>query len=305
MAIPDISHRQVRSFDGTTIAYQTRGEGPVVVLSNGLGGTFEAYRHVYALLGTRYRVLSWDYRGLYGSERPASLETLDLAVQARDLDCVLEHEGVDRAVFVGWSMGVQLNFEYYRRAPHRFAAIVAINGTSGRPFSTVFGYRFMSRVIPLALAVMKWRAREWGALTRYGAGWPGAVPMAQRLGLVAPTLDVDVWNDLAGGFAEMDFAYYAEMLRALGRHDASDVLPRITVPTLVLTGDRDVLTPLATAEHIARTVPDGRLVTIPGGTHYTPVEFPSVLLAAIRELLVEIAWGEPPRTTRFGAPASV
>ena len=74
--IPGLEHKRFRSFDGTEIAYQARGDGPCVVLANGLGGTFEAFRHIFATLGTRYRVLCWDYRGMYRSARPRDFGTL-------------------------------------------------------------------------------------------------------------------------------------------------------------------------------------------------------------------------------------
>ena len=84
MQAPDVEHRTVTSFDGTPIVYQVRGDGPSVVLANGLGGTYSTWRHQYALLGERYRVISWDYRGLFRSGRPARMETLALERQVRD-----------------------------------------------------------------------------------------------------------------------------------------------------------------------------------------------------------------------------
>lgn len=84
--VPGLEHRRLTSFDGTEIAYQVRGEGPAVVLANGLGGTFEAFRYVYEFLGRDYRTLCWDYRGLYGSGVPRDLETLTVAYQCDDLE---------------------------------------------------------------------------------------------------------------------------------------------------------------------------------------------------------------------------
>ena len=74
--VPGIQHRRVASFDGTELAYQVRGEGPAVVLANGLGGSYEAFRHIYAELGERFKILCWDYRGIFGSAAPADPATL-------------------------------------------------------------------------------------------------------------------------------------------------------------------------------------------------------------------------------------
>ena len=114
--VPGLVHKSFVSFDGTRIAYQLRGPvgAPTVVLANGLGGTFEAFRHVYGALGEHYRILCWDYRGLYRSERPRDLATLSIASHCRDLSALLDHEQIGEAVFLGWSMGVQVNFEFFR-----------------------------------------------------------------------------------------------------------------------------------------------------------------------------------------------
>ena len=106
MRAPDVEQKTAISFDGTPIAYQVCGEGPAVVLANGLGGTFTTYRHQYALLAGGYRVISWDYRGLFRSGRPPQLESTAIATQVKDLELILELEGVERALFIGWSMGV-------------------------------------------------------------------------------------------------------------------------------------------------------------------------------------------------------
>ncbi|HMR77624.1 MAG TPA: alpha/beta hydrolase, partial [Polyangiaceae bacterium] len=52
--------------DGATIAfYDTEGAGPPILLANGLGGPLRAWKPQIDYLGDRYRIISWDYRGLY------------------------------------------------------------------------------------------------------------------------------------------------------------------------------------------------------------------------------------------------
>jgi len=53
----------------------------------------------------------------------------------------------------------------------------------------------------------------------------------------------------------------------------------------VSTGDRDLMTPPSTAEHMHRRIPNSRLVVIKGGTHYTPVEYPAVIADELGRLL--------------------
>ncbi len=291
--VPGLEHRRIRVADGTEIAYQVRGDGPAVVLANGLGGTYEAFRHVYSALGEQYRVLCWDYRGLYRSGTPVDRDRLTVSDQCDDLEQILDHEKIDRALFVGWSMGVQVNFEFFRRRAARMAGIVAINGTSGNPFSTALSSRFVKFVIPVILRAIRAQSAFMGKATARVVAWDGLVEMMRRFGVVSPTVDVDTFRTVAEGFRDVDWANYADLISRLGDHDAGDLLPRIDIPTLVITGDKDILTPPFTAEKIHRLVPGSRLVIIEGGTHYTPVEFPAVIQEELLDFLSRVPGYQP------------
>lgn len=284
--VPGLRHEKLTTRDGTEIAYQLRGSGkPAVVLANGLGGSFEAFRHVYSALGDRYTILCWDYRGLYGSGPPRDRTAVGIEHQCEDIEQILDHLGIDRAVHIGWSMGVQVNFELFRRRPERIAGLVAINGTYGRPFRTALSSRYIHHVVPVLLRAARAQANLIGIATRAVVGWDGLIAMMQRFGMVSPTLDVDAFRDVAVGFKDIDWRIYTDTMARLGEHDASEVLERVKVPTLVITGDKDILTPPTTAERIHRSIPGSRLVVIRGGTHYTPVEYPAIIQEEITGFL--------------------
>ena len=97
-------------------------------------------------------------------------------------------------------------------------------------------------------------------------------------------------------------------MHRLGEHDAEDVLARVHVPTSIVTGDRDIMTPPFTAERMHRAIGGSRLVVIRGGTHYTPVEFPAILQDELRRLLARVpgwaaaAAAEAPTARSAGEP---
>lgn len=286
----DFVLRSFRSFDETDLAYQLRGEGPglPVVLSNGLGGDYRAWKHVFDRFARTRALATWDYRGLYRSGPPRTPGTLGPPAQARDLEALLDELGWKRVILVGWSMGVQVNFEAWRRFPERIAAIGAINGVAGRPFDTALGSRLVRHVIPTMVRQMRRRARWVSKLTSLVTAWSGLLPAMQRLRLVGATIDLALFAEFARTFSTLDFDLYGATLEALGRHDAHDVLPTINVPLTLVTGDRDLLTPLATAREVRRLVPQTRLRVLPGGTHYTPVEYPNEVCEELERLFVEV-----------------
>jgi pimeloyl-ACP methyl ester carboxylesterase len=274
---PSIEQRHVVARDGTRIGYQVAGDGPCVVLANGLGGTYIAFRYLYdALAG--YRTVCWDYRGLYTSAAPADPDANTVAHQVDDMIDILDAEQIGEFVLVGWSMGVQVGFETFRRHAARMRGMLAINGTSGRAFQTVMGSRLVGRIIPMLLRLIRSQAELAGRASKRIAGSDAIVAVMKRVGLVSDRIDMDVFRAVAAGFQDIDWRIYTGLLARLDEHDAADLLSAIDVPVAIVTGDRDLMTPPATAEQLHRAIRGSRLVVIEGGTHYTPVEYPEIIV---------------------------
>jgi len=276
--VPGISQRHVEARDGTRIGYQVRGSGPCVVLANGLGGTYITYKYLYDALGEDYRPISWDYRGLYTSSAPADPRANTIAHHVDDLIAILDAEQVVELVIVGWSMGVQVAIETVRRHRARVRGMFAINGTYGRTFRTVMGSRLIGRVIPMLLRLVRAQAELAGRASKRLAGSMALIAAMKRVGLVSQTIDLEIFRAVAAGFQTVDWVIYSDLLSRLDEHDAEEVLEQVSVPTTIVTGDRDLMTPPATAEHMHRAIRGSRLVVIEGGTHYTPVEYPAILV---------------------------
>lgn len=291
-----VEERRVASFDGTDIAYHVAGEGPPVLLANGLGGSWKAWTHQIRYFRDRYRFLSWDQRGLYRSAIPADRGALDICAHARDGLAVLDSEKVEKVAILGWSMGVQVALEIWRRAPHRVASIVLINGVAGKPWDTIANVPTVGRLAPYLLATLRKMPELVGGVTRKLTSWDDTPLWAKRLGIAAGTLDVKIFRELAGSFSDVDMGIYVHTLQQIGEHDAHDVLPTIRVPLLMVAGGKDLMTPRSAAERIAREVPGAELLVVPGGTHYLAVEYPELLNLRIERFLRER--GYPPGERR-------
>jgi len=113
------------------------------------------------------------------------------------------------------------------------------------------------------------------------------IAMIKAIGLCSPTLDESVFKDIAKDFVKLDLEAYARIFRVLGEHDADDVLPSIAVPVLVMTGEKDLFTPLETSKRIVSKVPGAELCVVQGGTHYTPIEYPMIVNLRIERFIKE------------------
>ena len=263
-------------------------DAPALLLSNGLGGNLQTWRHLVAAVGDRFRVLSWDYRGLYGSRltpEQRGAVALDVSAHARDAEAVLAWAGVKEAVLVGWSMGVQLNFELVRRAPSCALAIIAMSGGYGQTLSRTIAGPWGERAIRPGLDVFRALMDALGP--RLGRRGRWLIHGAKTLRLVHPNVDVEVFHDLLTDYMNLDFESYTEILGALGDHDAEAVLSTLNCPVLIVSGDRDPMTPDALSSHMAAMIPDAELMIVPGGTHYVPVEFPQEINQRIVAVLGE------------------
>ncbi len=286
--IPGIEQRHIVVRDGTRIGYQITGDhGPCVVLANGLGGTYLAFEYLYEAL-TEYRVVCWDYRGLYTSGPATDPKANTIAHQVDDLVEILDHEGLGDFAIAGWSMGVQVAFEAVRRQRARVRGLYAINGTYGHAFRTVMGSRLIGQIIPMLLRLIRAQAGLAGMLTKQIAGRDALINAMKRVGLVSPTIDMPIFRAVAAGFQSIDWVIYSDLLTQLDLHDAEEVLPTIDVPVAIVTGSKDLMTPPATAERMHRAIAGSRLVVVEGGTHYTPVEYPAIVVDELVRWLARI-----------------
>ena len=284
----DLVTRTVVAQDGARLTYyDTGGNRPVVVLANGLGGPVRAWRHQIAHLARHFRVLSWDYRGLYGSTLPPDGRlTLDVRTHAADLARILDEAGAGRAALVGWSMGVQVSLELYDRDPERVSHLVLLNGTAGKPFASL-PFPGAKHVVPHLVD----RAARYGklgaTLLRHASRTDALGILLKRLGFLSSSLDAKEFRQLAQDFSAVDLEIYFRTLSLLGRHDASHVLPSVRVPTLLVAGARDPLTPKAAIERAAERVPHAELWIVPNATHYAAAEYPELISQRIEAFLLK------------------
>ncbi|MEO0326839.1 MAG: alpha/beta fold hydrolase [Myxococcota bacterium] len=292
---PEVDVQRIRADDGTELTLRSTGRGPTALLCAGLGGSWRAWSHQVAYLGDRLRFVSWDPRGFYDSSPPADANAVGVAQHARDALAVLDAAEAERALLFGWSMGVPVALELFRRAPERVAGLVLVAGTAdGARFG--LGARFpwvAERGGLLARLTSPWMQRLGDAawllesLTRRIADAPEAQRWAQRLGLVSRDLDEASFDAVAQDLKAVDLRTWVRTFEALRRHDARDVLPEIDVPTLVLAGGRDAFVPASEAARLADAIPGAERMVVPEATHFVALEAPELVNLRVEKFLRE------------------
>lgn len=287
-------NRTVRTRDGVTLSYDVIGDGPeTLVLANGLGGRLYAWEPLIRALVPRYRVITWDYRGLFDSSAPVLRRHLSLPDHAHDAAAILDAEGVDRAVFFGWSMGVQVSLEFATLYPERVAGLVLLNGTYGHAFSS--GFQPLFRV-PFA---GKWGHRLVDYLLDHPEFRESLAKFAQHT--VDPTLRVFSWISgtsptqlrpaisryMREVFDEKSFPNYLRLFQELDAHSVYHHLRDIRAPALVISGAFDWFTPAYQSREIAARLPFAESLHLLRGSHFVLLERPEVVMPAIERFLSE------------------
>lgn len=279
----------VASSDGNPLFYESwgeRGQATPVLLCDGIGCDGYVWRHLRADLADRYCVHS-HYRG--HGRTPAPRDPARVAIEdlADDMACVLDDVKVDRAVLVGHSMGVQVALEVYRRHRARVAGLVLLCGVPSHPLRTFRGSAVVESLLP---TVQKWVHRVPGVInyvTRTVLPTRLAYEVASLFEIRRELIRPSDFMPYLEGMARIDARLFVAMLSAAGRHSAEDVLPTVTVPTLVVAGARDGFTPPERSRAMAGLVPHAQLLEIPDASHTAPIEHPHVVDAAIREFLAQ------------------
>ena len=165
--VPGIAQRHVTARDGTRIGYQVRGDGPCVVLANGLGGTYVAFRHLYEALDRLQDDLLGLPRAVHVGGARRSAGEHDRAPGRRSRSRSSTQEGVDDVRDRGLVDGRPGRVRDDPAPPRRgCAGMFAINGTYGRAFRTVMGSRLLGRTIPMLLRLVRAQAALAGVATK-------------------------------------------------------------------------------------------------------------------------------------------
>ena len=259
--------------DGIRISYHAWGrrDGTPIVLVQGLGVDGRGWALQRGAFGRRHRCIAPDNRGTGRSDAPPG--PYDLGRMAADVIAVLDDAGIERAHFVGASMGGVI--------------------------TQIIGVLHPERVRSLTLACTAcrhhdWRKEllaEWGvgvgtrgmaALFPDGMRWLIGSRLQRRFGVFV--------NVLARVLVQTPPHAFAAQIDAIlaAPEELRDELGKIAAPTLVITGSQDTLTPLGDAEELAELIAGSRLYVLRGAAHGLMAETPNAFNETVLKFIDEV-----------------
>lgn len=242
------------------------GNGAPVVLAHALGCDHRMWEDLARRLSPRHRVLALDARG--HGRSPVAPRPYGLAELAEDALRVLDRLGIERAHWVGLSMGGMVGQAFALAYPERLGKLVLANTTSSYGPEGRANWQERIRLVEQGgLGAI----REMVSARYFSGDFRARCPQ-----VVASVME---------RFASTPAQGYLGCCDAIAELDHLGALARIAAPTLVIAGELDAGTPPAMAQAIAERIPGARLTVIPGAAHLSAVEKPEAFGAAVEAFL--------------------
>jgi class 3 adenylate cyclase len=249
--------RYARSSDGTNLAYQMSGDGPLelvfvpapipIDLLSDDPGLIRLRRR----LETFSRVVWFDVRGMGASEGDPRASLVG-DISDADLTAVLDAVGFERAALVGTDPGIG-PIHFSATHPERVSALVLVNSYAHYVREDDYPWGVPRQTIDRFVATVK---EGWGT--------------SAAVGFVAPSRSGDrqfrEWYGRAGRFGGSP-NQFADITRASFEADLRSLLPSISCPTLVLHREKNRYIRLGAGQYLAEHIPNAHLVVLAGDDH--------------------------------------
>lgn len=257
---------------GSTLFVRQYGRGIPVLCVHGFPLDHSMWRQQWEGLGDQFLFLAPDLAGFGRSILADDTQATDASLEsdADDLAELLDRMGHARVVFCGLSMGGYVGWQFWRRHPARVAGFVLCDTRAAADTPEVArGRRVMAeRILKEGMEIL-------------------VEPMLPRLfsnaTLTAP--DARIFGLIQRMRSCSPLAAARVLMAMANRPDMEALLPTIDLPTLLLCGEEDVITPPAEMQQMAARMPQAKLQRIPSAGHLAPAENAALVNRAIREFL--------------------
>lgn len=254
-----------------TLACLDRGHGPVVLLVHGFPLDHRMWEHQIDALAANHRVLAPDLCGFGDSNLPDGKVSMDCYAKA--LDALLTAKGVKEPVHLaGFSMGGYVALAFLRLFASRVGSLMLID----------------TKAAGDSEEAAQGRAKLAQKVLAEGSS-VAAEAMVPKMFSDATLKDHDqatLVSQVRQMMEEQDPAAVAAALDAMAhRPDSTPCLAKIRIPTLVIVGEHDVITPPAEMKKVAGEIAGSKVVTIKGAGHLTTMEQPVAVNKAMKDFL--------------------
>ena len=247
-------------------------EAPAILLLHGFGASLQAWDDWAPALEKNLRVLRIDIPG-FGLSGPAVNQDYSDAADVARVIAVMDQLGVQQVIVAGHSMGGRIAWNLAAAHPERVSKLVLLS-PDGFPDPNAKSDKTYE--VPALLGLLPYSLPQW----------------ALRMGGVAPAFadDSQLTPQMMQRYHDMMLApgvrtALLERMRQTRNSDPVARLKSITVPTLLIWGEKDAFIPVSNAQDYLKAMPQAKLVTLPGVGHVLHEEAPQASVQAVLDFL--------------------
>lgn len=250
------------------IAYEDQGSGPAVVLIHGYPFNRSMWNEQTAALIDRFRVVALDLRGHGDSESSTGASTMKL--MAQDVAALMDELKIERAVVGGLSMGGYVTLVFHELFPERVEKLLLADTRAQADTDEAKATRAKQAQKILAEGMA-------GIVDAMLPKLLSPETVSKRPEVVKRVRDMMLHTNPEGA---------AAALRGMAeRDDQTERLSQIKVPTLIVVGREDPLTPLADSEKLHQRIAGSQLIVIENASHVSNIERPEQFNRALNDFL--------------------
>ncbi len=254
--------------NNTEIAYRDRGEGKAIIFLHAFPLSQIMWDDQIDQLSTSHRVITFDWRGFGDSRLGDGIASLDLF--ADDLAALMDGLSIQKATICGLSMGGYAALAFFRRHGHRIEKLILAD----------------TRATTDTEEGRRGRFETAEAVRLHGVEVIIETMLPRLVGETSLKNRHDVCDKVRSMIKSADPETVAQALIAMaGRSDSSELLAEIKIPTLIIVGSEDKLTPPVEAEFIRQGIPNSQMCIINGAGHLPNMESPADFNLAIANFL--------------------
>jgi pimeloyl-ACP methyl ester carboxylesterase len=252
--------RKIKSFDSTQIFYRIkRGSKQFLIFVHGLSGNYTGFLNQMRFFEKKgYSTVALDLRGHGKSEIPKN-EDFSIDAISKDIDVILRHEGIDKAILIGHCFGAVVCLNFYKFFPKKVKSLIIINSTYKSPLDTTIiksakyfkplFRAFYNLNIYISRRIRKQTNRNINFIKL--KKWPNSVLM---------TASVLVFTNLKT---------VSSCHRQFLDFDGMQIVKNVNVKTLIIAGKKDKFFPVEVSKRMRRLIRKSSLRVINKGNHLT------------------------------------
>jgi len=244
------------------------------------------WHHQLNFFSKNHQTLCFDLRGHHKSNPVAHPQDLTLDSLSKDLIGLLEHLNLKNVVLLGHSFGVPILLESYKKRPDLISKMVFINGFSKNPLVNFLGFNFVDPSYKFIRAQYEQSPLLWETLWKTAIDNPLSLILTGILGGFNLNLthfkDIEIYLK---GVASLELHIFLRMFEEILTYNGDDVLKSIQIPTLIISGEKDQVTPPLYQNEMHQHIRNSELAELKYGSHCCQLDFPEYVNLKIEKFI--------------------